>query len=144
MEFTKSETPCDMSFGLYRIDHDYIDALRKNEKLIIDPNVNDLYCGPVYHGTCDRGVFGFFVPIDEKYFDNTDMLLMAFCNGNFAGFADYNKMIPVVNPAYLDNYAHNHQLVTFCLKGQKVFETCGDAMVAALKNKVALPFMSFG
>lgn len=143
MEFTKSETSCGTSFGLYRLDHNYVSDLRKNEKLIIDPDINDLYCGPVYHGTCDRGAFGFFAPVDKTFFENNDCFLMAFFEGVYANFIDFTKMIPVVHSRYLTPFTDNNKLIRFCIKSQTDLEICGDAAIMAYKNKQPYPFLNF-
>lgn len=143
MNFTKSDNPCGVPFGLYRIDHDYINALRKREANIIDPEVNDLYCGPVFHGTCERGVFGDYAPVDENFYNSNKLFLTAFCDGVYADFIDFTKMIPVVNERYLTAYTDNEHLTKFCEGGKEELEICGDAAMTAYKEKKPYPLICF-
>ena len=120
MNFTKSDNPCGVPFGLYRIDHDYINALRKREANIIDPEVNDLYC-----------------------YNSNKLFLTAFCDGVYANFIDFTKMIPVVNERYLTAYTDNEHLTKFCEGGKEELEICGDAAMTAYKEKKQYPLICF-
>lgn len=143
MEFEKSTETCGIKFGLYRVDHDYINSLRKNDSNVIDPNVNDLYCGPVYHADCERGPFGFFVPVDEKEYNNATVFAGLFCDGNYFGFVDYNKMIPVVHERFLTPETKNKKLAAFCEKSEAEMMLCGETIMNAKQENRPCPTLSF-
>lgn len=83
-------------YGMYYVDKEYINALinelreRKKEPRIIDPEVTNLYCGPVLRVD---DVWGFYAPVlsmpdnaDGEPFLSKDMAV--------SGFVYVVKMIP--------------------------------------------------
>lgn len=143
MNFEKSTEKCNIPFGVYRVDHAYIQSMRKNEQNIIDPETNDVYCGPVYHASCDRGVFGFFVPIDTPEYESANVFAALFMEGNYAGIFDFNKMIPVIHERFLTPFTKNERLIKFCKNAADELETCADATMTAFKEKKPLPTLTF-
>ena len=143
MKFEKSTEKCSIPYGLYHLDHDYISDVRKTEPNTIDPEINDVYCGPVYHATSERGIFGFFVPVDVKTYESSPMFMALFENGVFADILDFKKMLPVVNSRFITPANENTDLVAFCNNGQNDFEICADAVITAQKNKTGCPRMMF-
>lgn len=143
MNYEKSTEKCDIPFGVYHVDHAFIQSMRKNEQNIIDPEINDVYCGPVYHASCDRGVFGFFVPIDVTEYEHANVFANIFDEGVYAGIADFSKMIPIVHERFLTPFTKNERLVNFCKKAINEMETCADTTMTAFKEKKPLPFLSF-
>lgn len=143
MNFEKSTERCGIPFGLYRVDHDYINSLREKDSNILSPDDNDLYCGPVYHVTCECGSFGFFVPVDEKAYNEATAFLAMFSNGILDGIYDYNKMIPIVHERFLTLDTSNEDLVIFCKNGKDEMEKCGEAMITAQKENKPCPTLMF-
>lgn len=143
MNFEKSTERCGIPFGLYRVDHDYINSLREKDSNILSPDDNDLYCGPVYHATCERGSFGFFVPVDEKAYNEATAFLAMFSNGILDGIYDYNKMITIVHERFLTLDTSNEDLVIFCKNGKDEMEKCGDVIITAKKENKPCPTLMF-
>lgn len=117
MKFEKSTERMPIEYGLYRIDHDYLNHLKKADDKIIDPDKNDLYCGPVYHAVADGKICGFFVPVDIKTFKDYDVFPMHLFCGKLGGdLLDFEKMIPLVNPTLavrvIDEKCLNDYIVT--------------------------------
>lgn len=143
MNYEKSTEKCDIPFGVYHVDHAFIQSMRKNEQNIIDPEINDVYCGPVYHASCDRGVFGFFVPVNTAEYNSKNGFVMSFVDGELAGFLDFKKMIPVIDKRFLSSSVENESLVSFCNKCITDIETCADVTMTAHKEKKPIPFLTF-
>lgn len=143
MNYEKSNEKCNVPFGVYHVNHEYLQSLRKNDNNVIDPENSDIYCGPVYHATCDRGIFGFFVPVDMKEYEASTVFLSAFEDGVLSGFLDFKKMIPVVHERFLTPANENKNLEIFCKNGKEEFEICGEAAVNAQKSKTEYPFIAF-
>lgn len=135
MKFEKSTEKCDIPFGVYHVNHDFIQSLRENEQNIIAPEINDVYCGPVYHAVCDRGVFGFFVPIDVPEYESANVFAALFMEGEYAGVIDFKKMIPVIHERFLTPFTKNEKLVRFCKNATNELETCADATMTAFRGK---------
>lgn len=113
MKFTKATVPSSIPFGVYRINHDYLSSLKKNDDNIVDPTENDRYCGPVFSADCERGPVAFFAPISPDYETRTSFLLY-FKDGVYADLIDFNKMIPCVDKRFLTQDAANKELIKFC------------------------------
>lgn len=142
MTFTKSSIPCDIPFGLYTVNHEYINSLRESDKNVIDPNVTSVYCGPVYIADCKRGVFGFYVPVNVVEYKMNKTFVTAFVDGIYANIFDFSKMIPVVNKCFLIKYDNNN-LSLFCEKTKVELEICADAAINAQLNGTGYPVLAF-
>lgn len=143
MKFEKTTQKCDIPFGLYRVDHKYLNSLHKADKNVISPEENDLYCGPVYHAKTERGVVGFFVPVDEKEYNSATVFAGIFMEGNYMGIMDFNKMIPIVDKRFLSSETNNKRLVDFCINGKDRMETCGDTIMQARQENKPCPTLMF-
>lgn len=143
MKFEQLTEKCNIPYGVYHLDHDYINSIRETEPNAIDPEKNDVYCGPVYHATSERGVFGFFVPVDVKKFEKSAAFMAIFENGVYADVLDFKKMLPVVDDRFVTPVKANGELCAFCDNGKNDFEICAAAMISAQKNKSDCPRMMF-
>lgn len=143
MKFEKTTQKCDIPFGLYRVDHEYLNSLHKADKNVISPEENDLYCRPVYHAKTERGVVGFFVSVDEKEYNSATVFAGIFMEGDLFGFIDFNKLIPIVDKRFLSTETNNKLLVEFCMKSQTETETCASAMMQARQENKPCPTLMF-
>ena len=112
MKFTKAATPSSIPFGVYNINHKYLEGLKENvcESIDID---HDLYCGPVFSADCERGPFAFFVPIDPVYKTLT-CFGSTFNNGIFAEIFDFKKMIPCTDNCFTSSHETDERIVKIC------------------------------
>ncbi len=134
MKFEKCNEPSQTPFGVYNIDKDYIKALKKADDNVLDPEINNRYCGPVYHAICERGPMDFFVPVAIN-FDNANMILVCFQDGIFAEYFDFKKMIPCVDTRFLELNNSNTDLIQFCDKNKDALEHYAEFVIDATKKK---------
>ncbi len=133
MKFEKCNEPSQTPFGVYNIDKDYIKALKKADDNVLDPEINNRYCGPVYHAICERGPMDFFVPVDYIYEERSGFLL-TFENGIMCDFLDFKKMIPCVDIRFLTPNVENEQLIKFCNNAQKEMKRCAEFVINATQH----------
>ncbi len=143
MEFVKSAEKCSIPYGVYHLDHGYINMLRTADRNVIAPEICDIYCGPVYHSECKRGIVGLFAPIDVKKFNSEAIAVGLFEKGVYADIIDFKRMLPVVNKRVLTSADEDERITAFCIDSQNIFETCADAIIEAQKNKTGCPRMMF-
>lgn len=79
--------------GIYRVDRDYIDYLRKREPNVY-PSQYNLYCGPVFTMEEERGTVQFFVPATNQPLPYDNYLENRYKAGRIGTF-DVARMIPV-------------------------------------------------
>lgn len=102
-------------YGMYYVDKEYINSLREKEPRIIDPEVTNLYCGPVL--SVDD-VWGFYAPVlsmpdyvDGELFLSKDMAV--------SGFVYVLKMIPCC-AKFLTACTENTPESEFCLNAENM------------------------
>lgn len=143
MAVEKSSEKSPIPYGLYRLDHDYVRAMKKSDDRVLDPEENDLYCGPVFHSADKRGVTGWFVPIDFEEYKASGAFLMVFMDGIFAQIFDFRKMLPVVDKRFITPVTEPQNIINFCTKAQSELEECADALMKAKREKNGYPFLTF-
>lgn len=134
MQFEKSTEPCSIPYGVYHLDHDCINYIRAEDPNALDPEILDMYCGPVYHASTERGIVGFFVPIDKTEFENNELFFMDFENGILFGMCDFKKMLPVVSEKFLTPADVSEEFINFCNKMKPMAEVCADEIISSIKE----------
>ncbi len=105
-------------YGMYYVDKEYINALREKEPRIIDPEVTNLYCGPVLRVD---DVWAFYAPVftnpDKNFYADLDE------NALISGFINIVKMIPCYNKI-LTRAADSSPEGEFCIMNRTFIESC--------------------
>lgn len=135
MKYIKSAEPATIPFGIYRFNHDYINALKKTDNKVIDPEILDRYCGPVYQASCEKGLVEFFVPVSYEY-ETANCFALTFYDGVFAGIMDFKLMIPCVNEKLITPDKTNNDLMIFCSQAKCHLEQCADYIMKLKQSDI--------
>lgn len=137
MSFAKATETFPVPFGMYHLDHDYVNALKKADNNVIDPNENDLYCGPAFTHQSERGLVAFFVPVDISTYDEYDVLPMTLYLGKLGGdFLDFTKMIPVVNERFLSRDILRNDVDNYITKIRPRIEECAEFAIGVQQGTI--------
>ncbi len=83
----------DISAGLYNIDEDHIENLRKQNSGILSSEHINYYYGPVFCRDTKQGRFNYFVPIYTD-FDTIEYLWICFVGKEISEFINAEEIIP--------------------------------------------------
>lgn len=101
-----------MPYGMYRMDKDFIRHMREREPKVLDPELTDLYVGPVM--TADGG-WGFYAPVTPKPDDSDKAVLTE--KAVISGFIHICKMLPC-HPKGLTPDTENTPERAFCMRAE--------------------------
>ena len=121
-------------FGIYTISKNYINYLRKVDANVTDPEITNIYCGPVCRMDTKKGPTDYFVPVDVNTFNTRSGFVMAFCDGVLADLMDFKRMIPCLPTEYKLN-ASNSKLTEFCISEKELIEECAKIVMDAYANR---------
>lgn len=139
MKFEKTTEHIPIAYGLYHISYDYLNHLKRADNNVIDPDENDLYCGPVYHAVADGKICGFFVPVDINTFECYDVFPMyLFCSKLGGDLLDFGKMIPLANPNLVTPVTDEKCLSEYLVTIKDRIEECAN-YVLGVTNGIIKP-----
>ena len=116
-------------FGIYKISEDYLRFISKTNPAVMDPDVTNIYCGPVYQMDTNRGFADYFVPIDVAFYNEHTGFVTSFLNGVFAGMMDFKRMIPCL-PSEYELDTSNTKLTRFCNTNKQFIKNCAETVIA--------------
>lgn len=120
-----------MPYGMYRVDREYIAYLKERQPKIIDPEITDLYVGPVV--TVDEE-WDFYAPVTPKP-DAGDKMFIA--EGVVvAGFVHVREMIPCCQKI-LTRDTESSSESGFCMKeeNRRLIELIAEVLYEADKER---------
>ena len=120
-------------FGVYKISKDYLRFIRKTNPAVTDPDITNVYCGPVRRSETNRGPVDYFVPVDIKEYKKNSFFLMDFSDGILAGIMDFKRTIPCLPDEY-EFDTSNPKLSEFCRSCKTQILECA-AILAEIQAK---------
>lgn len=120
-----------MPYGMYRVDKEYIGHMKEQQPKIIDPEITDLYVGPV---VTVNEEWGFYAPVTPKP-EGGDKIFIA-DGAVIAGFVHVREMIPCCQKI-LTRDTESSPESEFCLKeeNRRITELIAAVLYEADKER---------